>query len=500
VTRSRFLPLFLALLAASCGGGGGGIATPGFGIAGSLPVDGSVDADPGTPVVIPFTPPADLASVTTATARLERRDGTPVLASLVKQNFNPTNISIEPNLPLAPNAQYRVILSGTIRSEDGGTLGADRQICFITTNPTPTVRPDQLLDLGDRLNVARFFARGVRVAGRRFIIFGGFQDETSATDRIEVWDPVRRTFDLLPTRLLTARAEHTATTLGDGRVLIAGGVQVPGGSPLASTEFFDPSDNSIVAGPDLNEARRWHGASLYRVNQSAIVTGGFGVSGDRLDTVEFLSGNSWQVLAARLPEPTAQHVQVLFGFDQIYTGASNIRAKAAYFNGTGFVPLQEGDQRYQGVAVRLSSSRILTIGGDTRSMTTYDADTHSDWLASDLLHERRGTHSVTLRDNTGFRYLVAGGFNIAFQGAPPLATLEIVDQLPIGPFGFPDAVAYRVENIQLPVPFAGHIGFAQDDGATVLAGGVGDGSGPHSRRVVMVLDSRSTPSPGCLVK
>jgi hypothetical protein len=459
-----------------------------------------VNADPETPVVITFTTPADLASVTTATARLERRDGTLVLASLVKQNFNPTSISIDPNEPLAPNTQHRVVLSGTIRSADGGTLGADRQICFITTNPTPTVRPDQLLDLGNRLNVARFLARGVRVADGRFVIFGGFQDETTATDRVEAWDPVRRTFDLLPARLLTARAEHTVTKMGDGRVLLAGGVQAPGGPPLASTEFFDPSDDSIVVGPDLNEARRWHGASLYRASLSAMVTGGFSVSGDRLDSVEFLSGNSWQLLADRLPEPTAQHVQVLFGFDQIYTGSSNIRAKAAYFNGTEFIPLQEGDQRYRGVAVQLSANRILTVGGDTRSMTTYDADTHSDWLASDLLHERRGTHSVTLRDNTGFRYLVAGGFNIAFQGVPPLATLEIVDYLPIGPFGNPDAAAYRVENIQLPVPFAGHIGFAQDDGATVLAGGVGDGSGPHSRRVVMVLDSRSTPSPGCLAK
>ncbi|MHC4339661.1 MAG: kelch repeat-containing protein [Planctomycetota bacterium] len=500
MTRFRFLLLFLALFAASCGGGGGGNEAPAFGIAGSSPVDGSVDADPGSPVVITFTTPADLATVTAATARLEHLDGTPVLASLVKKNFNPTNVSIEPNQPLAPNTQYRVILSGAIQSEDGGTLGADRQICFITVNPTPTVRPDQLLDLGDRLNVARFLARTVRAADGRFLIFGGYQDETSATDRIEAWDPVRRIFDLLPTRLLTARAEHTVTKLGDGRLLIAGGVQVPGGAPLASTELFDPSGDSIEAGPDLNEARRWHGASPYRANQSAMVTGGFGVSGDPLDTVEFLSGKTWQLLAERLPEPTAQHVQVLFGFDQVYTGSSNIRAKAAYYSGTEFLALQEGDQRYRGVAVQLSANRILTIGGDTRSMTTYDADTHSDWLASDLLHERRGTHSVTLRDNTGFRYLVAGGFNIAFQGVPPLATLEIVDHLPIGPFGFPDAVAYRVANLQLPVPFAGHIGFAQDDGATVLAGGVGDGSGPHSRRVVMVLDSRSTPSPGCLTK
>ena len=49
----------------------------------------------------------------------------------------------------------------------------------------------------------------------------------------------------------------------------------------------------------------------------------------------------------------------------------------------------------------------------------------------------------------------------------------------------------------LPIPFAGHVGFNEPDGPSVLAGGIGDGSGPHSRRVVLVLDNNSSPKVPC---
>jgi len=44
---------------------------------------------------------------------------------------------------------------------------------------------------------------------------------------------------------------------------------------------------------------------------------------------------------------------------------------------------------------------------------------------------------------------------------------------------------------------AGHVGFNDISGASVLAGGIGDGIGDHLRRVVMILDDRTTPPATC---
>jgi Galactose oxidase, central domain len=49
--------------------------------------------------------------------------------------------------------------------------------------------------------------------------------------------------------MIQSRAGHTATLLGDGRVLIAGG------RGDKSSEFYDPATHQFVAGPEMVEAR-----------------------------------------------------------------------------------------------------------------------------------------------------------------------------------------------------------------------------------------------------
>jgi hypothetical protein len=63
--------------------------------------------------------------------------------------------------------------------------------------------------------------------------------------------------------------------------------------------------------------------------------------------------------------------------------------------------------------------------------------------------------------------------------------------------GRPDALVHTVTVAELPVGMAGHVGFNDVSGASVLAGGVGDGVGDHLRRVVMVFDDRAMPRATC---
>src|SRR5438552_183950 len=70
-----------------------------------------------------------------------------------------------------------------------------------------------------------------------------------------------------------ARAGHSATTMYDGRILIAGGDD--GGAPTASLEVFDPESGVFnLVTPVLTSARTGHGASLL-YDGRVLITGGF---------------------------------------------------------------------------------------------------------------------------------------------------------------------------------------------------------------------------------
>ena len=76
---------------------------------------------------------------------------------------------------------------------------------------------------------------------------GGFQDLASA----ELYDPSTRTF--APTgSMIMARYAHSATLLADGRVLIAGGRQDgTHGTSVFTAEIYDPSTGAFTATGDL---------------------------------------------------------------------------------------------------------------------------------------------------------------------------------------------------------------------------------------------------------
>jgi hypothetical protein len=67
------------------------------------------------------------------------------------------------------------------------------------------------------------------------------------------------------------RKSHTATLLGDGRVLITGGDN--GTESLATAELFDPASGSFTLTGVMHAAREFHTATL-RNDGSVLVTGG----------------------------------------------------------------------------------------------------------------------------------------------------------------------------------------------------------------------------------
>ena len=82
----------------------------------------------------------------------------------------------------------------------------------------------------------------------------------------------------------TRRAAHTATLLGNGKVLVAGGFAGDENS-LASAEVFDPKTSTFSSAGNMNFSRAGHSATILPGGK-VLIAGGF--NGKYLDSAKFM--------------------------------------------------------------------------------------------------------------------------------------------------------------------------------------------------------------------
>jgi hypothetical protein len=133
--------------------------------------------------------------------------------------------------------------------------------------------------------------------------------------------------EALPLTEGTARYQHTATPLPDGRILLVGGYHrdtVAGtlAMPLASVEIYDPSRDRWFAVAPLQTPRARHAALLLPDGRVAVL-GGYAL--DPLDTVELYDPyrDAWQY-ATPLSQPRFDHGASLAGQQIVLTGGVSL--------------------------------------------------------------------------------------------------------------------------------------------------------------------------------
>ncbi len=229
------------------------------------------------------------------------------------------------------------------------------------------------------------------------------------------------------TSMLAPRAEHTATRLFGGEVLVTGGTDGRDHG-LSSTELFDPRTNQWGAGPTMSSPRIDQTATLL-LDGRVLVTGGF----DQLNQSErtlasteiFDSGRNRWTPAAPMMVARARHTATLLANGSVLvvggyssstpgklggfaTRAEVYDPRANRWSETGGM----GTGGRQGhSATRLIDGRVLVAGGEgtlggNPSAEIYDPASNSWAFVSPLLAPHVG-HTATLL-KTG-RVLIVGG-------------------------------------------------------------------------------------------
>jgi hypothetical protein len=172
--------------------------------------------------------------------------------------------------------------------------------------------------------------------------------------------------------MTTARESHTATLLGNGKVLIAGGSD--GNVALATAELFDPASGSFTTVGSMAAPRSFQTATLLKSGK-VLLAGGQDGRGNVLATAEIF-------------DPATER----------FAPAGRMQSLREFHTAT-----------------LLNDGKVLLIGGDDGSATLataelFDPATGRFALAGSM-QVARGLHTATLR-NDG-TVLVVGGARLA---------------------------------------------------------------------------------------
>ena len=204
---------------------------------------------------------------------------------------------------------------------------------------------------GPPLALARAYHTATRLADGRVLVVGGvlFANLGPAAGPVaEIYDPVANSWTSVAPPI-AARADHTATRLANGQVLVVGGA-VANGPALASAEVYDPAANGWTAVASLPAGVVDHTATPLTDGAVLIAGGGaFLTDGSATDllatTFRYDPATATWRDAGLLATPRAHHAAVLLA------------------DGTAFVVGHGSAERYTAIGARCFAETGRCAGG-----------------------------------------------------------------------------------------------------------------------------------------
>src|SRR5438132_7207783 len=144
-----------------------------------------------------------------------------------------------------------------------------------TTTPVWAQAPGTWASMAD-LNQPRAEHTATLLTNGTVLIAGGRDAAGQPLASAEIFDPATGGYRLLASPLPAPVWGHTANRLSDGTVLIAGGTG-DGGLPVAAAQLFDPATGAFSALDSMSTPRARHTATLLRDGRVVLVGGTDGV-------------------------------------------------------------------------------------------------------------------------------------------------------------------------------------------------------------------------------
>jgi len=283
----------------------------------------------------------------------------------------------------------------------------------------------------------------------KVLVVGGYTEPHGpppvALSSAELYDPATGSWS--PTgSLATARYDHTATLLPNGKVLVAGGYN---NAALASAELYDPATGSWSPTGALGTARSEHTATLLP-NGKVLVAAGYSNSlfGNYQNSAELYDPaiGTWSTTGS-LAIVRANHTATLLPGGKVLVAGGDTNPSAprselydpgtAGWSNTGSLAILRANH----TATLLPNGQVLVAGGykggAISSAELYDPAT-GNWAATfGSMNQSRGWHTATLLLNG--KVLIAGGIATTGSNDATTASCELYDPSAPGPTPTPTA-------------------------------------------------------------
>ena len=186
------------------------------------------------------------------------------------------------------------------------------------------------------MHVGRSAHSATLLADGTVLVAGGITQENGSdvtTSAAEIYDPAADAWtEAAP--LLAPRALHTASALPDGRVLVAGGTAQPGPdslSEVATAEIYHPTSKSWQAAPAMASGRAEHTATTL-ASGAVLVTGGLDPSDSALPTAELFAPDTGQwVSLAPMTATRILHTATLLADGTVLVAGGEQQSSAEIF-------------------------------------------------------------------------------------------------------------------------------------------------------------------------
>ena len=243
----------------------------------------------------------------------------------------------------------------------------------------------------------------------KVLIAGGFVGDGGGLSSAEVFDPTTKTFTSAE-NMTAARAGHTATLLPNGKVLIVGGYN---GSYLDSAELYDPSTGKFTSAGKMVTPRSGHVATLLN-NGKVLLVGGVGTGWTFLADAELYDPNTNTFTATGgMTTARESHTATLLkdGRVLITGGHKDRRANITIYTSTEIYNPASGTftaagnltvKRHKHDATRLADGRVLIIGGSDE----HDGD--GAYRNAEVFNPANGTFTAVKNNMNTARYKLQG--------------------------------------------------------------------------------------------